>query len=59
MDEIKDIMDTMPSTQPGCDPRELLTPVIAQNDDNTSFLAYDTELNIPLTHMIQMDMTVM
>ena len=46
MDEMEDIMDTMPSTQPGFDPCELLTPVITQNDEHTSVLAYDTERTI-------------
>ena len=29
MDDMEDIMDTLPSTQPGFDPRELLTPVVS------------------------------
>ena len=46
MDDMEDIMDTLPSTQPGFDPRELLTPVLTQNDEHTSVLAYDTERTI-------------
>ena len=45
MDEMEDIMDSMPCTQPGFDPSGLFTPVLTQ-DDHTSILAYDSDRTI-------------
>ena len=42
MDEMEQMLDTIPCSQPGFDPDELLTPVQSNNDDHTSILAYDT-----------------
>ena len=46
LDEIEDIMDSMPCTQPGFDPSGLFTPVWTQDDDHTSILAYDSDRTI-------------
>ena len=46
LDDMEDIMDSMPCTQPGFDPSELFTPVKTQDDDHTSILAYDTDRTI-------------
>ena len=46
LNEMEDIMDCMPCTQPGFDPSELFTPARTQDDDHTSILAYDTDRTI-------------
>ena len=74
MDEMEEMLDTMPCSQPGFDPDDLLTPVLTHNDDHTSILAYvplvlkvlvHTQVYLvtlfkrPLFRMIQMDMMVL
>ena len=46
MDEMEEMLDTMPCSQPGFDPDDLLTPVLTHNDDHTSILAYDSQHTI-------------
>ena len=46
LDEMEDMMDNMPSTQPGVDPSKMLTPGRTQNDNHTSVLAFDTDCTI-------------
>ena len=46
MNEMEEMLDTMPCSQPGFDPDDLLTPVVTHNDDHTSILAYDSQRTI-------------
>ena len=46
MDEMKEMLDSIPSSQPGFNPDELFTPVLSQNDAHTSILAIDSQRTI-------------
>ena len=46
MDEMEAMLDSIPSSQPGFNPDELFTPVLSQNDEHTSILAYDSQRTI-------------
>ena len=74
MDEMEEMLDTMPCSQPGFDPDDLLTPGLTHNDDHTCILAYvplvlkvlvHTQVYLvtlfkrPLFRTIQMDMMVL
>ena len=45
MDEMEEMLDTIPCSQPGFDPDDLFTPIPTHNDDHTSF--WHTIANIP------------
>ena len=45
-DKIEEMLEPIPSSQPGFDPFEFFTPVLTQNDDHTSILAHNSHRTI-------------
>ena len=43
---MEEMLETIPSSQPGFNPDELFTPVLTQNEEHTSILAYDSQHTI-------------